>query len=314
MVLYHAISSYQLLEVMLHRYWNHRKEKAILILPDFIQNKYPKYHNLEKKKFFDKVILFPYTKIPHDGEEEIFRSVKAICEKQFPYKLSEFHKIYVAGAHFYFSLYLIKMKIPFIFFEDAAGILSHPEILREGLQRKYPVQEKIAVKYGLFTGENRYITSVICMRKAQAKSFRGKRYVNFSVEDALKSLSFWQLNRFRSLFLSKKIRTNAQVIVLTQQFANLGIMTQKEQEGIYCLLYERKLKDYRLLVKTHPDDRTDYHRIFHGAQVIHEIFPSEFLPYVFYKSPQIVCTLTSTSIENLQNFFTIWQIPLEELQ
>lgn len=314
MVLYHAISSYQLLEAMLHRYWNHRKEKAILILPDFIQNKYPEYYNLEKRKFFDKVILFPYTRIPHEGEEKILDSVKAICEKQFPYKLTEFHKIYVAGAHFYFSLYLIKMKISFIFFEDAAGILSHPEILREGLEKKYPVQEKIAVKYGLFTGENKYISSVICLRRAQTKSFTGKRYVDFSVEHALSNLPFWQLRRFRHLFLSKKIQTNAQVIVLTQQFSNLGIMTQKEQERLYRLLYERKLKDYRLLVKAHPDDRTDYHRIFYGAQVIHEIFPSEFLPYVFYKSPQIVCTLTSTSIESLQNFFTIWQIPLEELQ
>lgn len=130
----------------------------------------------------------------------------------------------------------------------------------------------------------------------------------------MKSLPFWQLRRFRHLFISKKIQTKAQIIVLTQQFANLGIMTQKEQEEVYRRLYEKKLKDYRLLVKVHPDDRTDYREIFNGAQVIHEVFPSEFLPYVFYKCPQIVCTLTSTSIESLQNVFTVWQIPLEELQ
>ena len=57
MVLYHAVSSYQLLEVMLHRIAFHEKEKAILILPDFITGKYPQYKKL--KQFFDTVYLFP---------------------------------------------------------------------------------------------------------------------------------------------------------------------------------------------------------------------------------------------------------------
>lgn len=312
--MYHAISSYQILEVMLHRYWNHRKEKAVLVLPDFIKDKYPQYYKLESKNFFDKVLLFPYTQIPHQGEEAIFCSVKAVLEKQLPYKLSEFHKVYVAGAHFYFSLYLVKMKIPFIFFEDAAGMLSHPEILRDGLEKRYPVQERIAVKYGLFTGDNPYISSVICLKRAQNKFFSEKDCVDFSVEQALKNLSYLQRVRFRHLFLSKKIRTNAQIIVLTQQFSNLGIMTQKQQEMLYSRLYERKLKGFRLIIKVHPDDKTDYRRIFHGAQIIQDIFPSEFLPYVFYKTPQTVCTLTSTSIECLRESFTVWQVPLEELQ
>ena len=41
MVLYHAVSSYQLLEVMLHRMVYHPMEKAVLLLPDFIVGKYP---------------------------------------------------------------------------------------------------------------------------------------------------------------------------------------------------------------------------------------------------------------------------------
>ena len=43
MVLYHAVSSYQLLEVILHRMAFHGNDKAVLILPDFITGKYPKY-------------------------------------------------------------------------------------------------------------------------------------------------------------------------------------------------------------------------------------------------------------------------------
>ena len=40
-VLYHAVSSYQLLEVLLHRRLFHPEEEAALLLPDFIVEKYP---------------------------------------------------------------------------------------------------------------------------------------------------------------------------------------------------------------------------------------------------------------------------------
>ena len=38
-VLYHAVSSYQLLEVMLHRLLVYPGRRAALVLPDFIQEK-----------------------------------------------------------------------------------------------------------------------------------------------------------------------------------------------------------------------------------------------------------------------------------
>ena len=66
-VLYHAVSSYQLLEAMLHRRLFHREERATLLLPDFIVGKYPQWQRLEGP-FFDRVALFPYLLIPH-GEE-----------------------------------------------------------------------------------------------------------------------------------------------------------------------------------------------------------------------------------------------------
>ena len=110
-VLYHAVSSYQLLEVMLHRMTCHPKDRAVLILPDFIQDKYPWFRKLEKG-FFDRVYLFPYLEIPHDREERIVRRVIRCCEKRIPERIGGFSHIYAAGAHFYFTLYLIEKRIP----------------------------------------------------------------------------------------------------------------------------------------------------------------------------------------------------------
>ena len=67
-VLYHAVSSYQLLEVMLHRLLFHSESQAVLLLPDFIVEKYPQWPLLERRGFFNQVRLFPYLRIRH-GEE-----------------------------------------------------------------------------------------------------------------------------------------------------------------------------------------------------------------------------------------------------
>ena len=150
LVLYHAVSSYQLLEVMLHRMIFHKKDRAVLILPDFIVSKYPQYKKLETEKFFHEVYLFPYLFIPHREEDLILKDVTQYYHQMIPYSITDFSNIYVAGAHFYFSLYLIKNQIPFFFFEDAAGIISRSKQLYQILLKKFPVHAKIAQKYGLY--------------------------------------------------------------------------------------------------------------------------------------------------------------------
>ena len=63
-VLYHAVSSYQLLEVLLHRWLFHVEQGSALVLPDFIVEKYPQWQRLEVRVFFHQLALFPYLRIP----------------------------------------------------------------------------------------------------------------------------------------------------------------------------------------------------------------------------------------------------------
>ena len=74
-VLYHAVSSYQLLEVLLHRWLFHGEQGAALVLPDFIVEKYPQWQRLEGRGFFDQVALFPYLRIPHGEEGQVTAQV-----------------------------------------------------------------------------------------------------------------------------------------------------------------------------------------------------------------------------------------------
>ena len=162
-VLYHAVSSYQLLEAVLHRLRFHPGAPAVLLLPDFIAEKYPKYRRLAERGFFQEVRLFPYLRVPHRSEEEVFAEAAQACRKALPCPLGDFSRIYVAGAHFYFTLCLIQAGIPFTFFEDAAGMLTRAGELEANLARRYPLHAAIAAKYGLFDGSCPLAREIVCL-------------------------------------------------------------------------------------------------------------------------------------------------------
>ena len=311
-VLYHAISSYQLLEVMLHRIFFHKKEKAVLILPDFIVGKYPQYPALVTSRFFDEVYLFPYLQIPHRDETHILADVARCYRQTIPYDIASFAQIYVAGAHFYFSLYLIQKKIPFVFFEDAAGMLSRPDTLYGTLRKTYPVHADLAQKYGMFDGSSPLVCRILCLKRAQTRDVSAKKYEDFCVEEALEALSRAKRRRIVRFFLKRQLQTNAQAVLLTQHFANLGVMDTETQRQLYADLRDGALRGVRLAVKPHPDDTLDYGQIFPGVYVIREIFPAELLPYVFRKKPQVLYTFDSTGCENLREHFVIQKIEREK--
>lgn len=304
MILYHAISSYQLLEIILHKLIYHKNKKAILILPDFIVKKYPKYRRLVELEIFSEVYLFPYLYIPHDKEKAIKERVKKAYHALIPYDLDEFSHVYIAGSHFYFSLYLIECHKVFNIFEDAAGMLSRSEELYNNLHKGFPLHAEIAKKYGLFNGENEYIDKIYCLKKLQTQNVMSRQYINFDVEKLLRK-HFIKRKRIIEFFGVPIIKAaKSDVILLTQNFAVLGVMSNDEQDMLYRKLEIKiGLENRGLIIKVHPDDSLKYEEIFPYATIIKEIFPAELLPYIFTKKPDTIMTINSTAIENLKKSF-----------
>ena len=310
-VLYHAVSSYQLLEVLLHRRLFHPESWAALLLPDFIVEKYPQWQRLESRHFFDAVRLFPYLEIPHgDSPREAERIAGEACAAydslDLP-ALETYSKRYVAGAQFYFSLALLKRELPFSFFEDAAGALSHPQREAGILAVRFPVHGAIAQELGLFSGENPLIREIFCCGDAQTQPLSPACPLwDFSVERALDCLPHRQRRRLVKFFLPRLLRTQADVILLTQQLSNLGLLPEERQLALYQSLGEGPLKGARLLVKKHPDDPLDYQQVLPGAQICPVAFPAELLPYAFRgKRPQQVWGLNSAALANLGEHFQV---------
>ena len=100
MILYQALSSYQILECIVHRQVYHREEKCILILGTYITERMPRYRELETKKLFDEVYLFRFGGYRGSGEE-IIRETGEELRRTLPYDIRSFEKILAAGIHTY---------------------------------------------------------------------------------------------------------------------------------------------------------------------------------------------------------------------
>lgn len=311
MILYHAISSLHIIECILHHINYTWREKSILILPDFIVHKYPQYYKLKKLKLFSDVKLFNYMLIPHN-QETVLSDIEKRYKEDIRIDIRKFKQIYCAGAHFYFSLYLINHNIRFICFEDASGMLSRAEEMYATLYSKFPVHAELANQYQLFSLTNPLIMNVYCDKSNQNIDVAGDFYINFQPVQEFERVPEKLQNKIISFFISKKYEINeGDVILLTQHLANLGYMTIERQYELYRYVIMDYLKGKTVIIKKHPDDTMDYKKIFPAVKyVIEEPFPSELLPFVINGKPDKIVTINSTGANFLKRYYNVDYIEL----
>lgn len=303
MILYQALSSYQILECMVHRQVFYKDQKCILILGTYIRERMPKYWELETKGFFDEVYLFRFGGY-RGSEDEIIRQVEEELKISLPYALEDFEKILAAGIHTYLQVYMAFRGIPFEMFEDGSGALSRPWILADIHRKSSPARYELVEKYRLYDHQNSMITKKYCDMKAQEQGFYDKKAEDFQVMEHFHSLTDQKKEDIRHIFtLPFQKGREDRVLLLTQQFANLGQLPYDGQICIYRHLFAYYLRDRKVIIKTHPDDILYYHRLFPEAEVIRETFPSELLPLVFEKMPDSVCTVSSTGVNQIRGEF-----------
>lgn len=308
MVLYHAISAYQLFEVMVHRLKYHKNNYAVLLLPDFIVEKYPHWRQIETSGIFEEVHLFHYMLIPHN-KETILKDLEGQYNAVLAYPADEFCEIYVAGAHFYFSVYLIEKGIPFIVFEDAPGMLGQEERLYENLQKNYPVHAQITEEYGMFRYTSALVKYVLCDRKNRNRTQNEKTFPNTKIFRPVFAFRFLPKNQKNKIYAffkvsDKKINIRNKIVILTQNFAGLGIMPEDRQREIYMRL-SGILNSKKVFLKVHPDDGMQYEEIFEGAEFLPRRVPVEVLLPLLKGKPGRIITFSSSAGNCMENKYPI---------
>lgn len=301
MILYHAITSYHLLNAMVHSAVY--KEEATIVLSQWLPEKFPNIKELED--FFDKVIIV-------DANFRFFHSANATSDyfRSYLIDMDSFSEIYVWGAQFSMGFFLAEEHIPFVCCEEAAGLLSRPEIL-EAIEKNDPLKGKYywdAKELGLYDVTAESVKGILCNVSAQKSSFVvSEKVIDFNITKELMKLSEEKREQIVSFFLPEKNKIEIKreaTLLLTQHFANLKVLSFEQQVLIYQLFVDYFIGDRPLAIKPHPDDLMYYTQIFPEAQIVREKFPAEFMPIIFEQQLNCIATISSTAIYNLRESYS----------
>lgn len=303
MVLFHAVSLYQVLNLVVYRVKKIEKEKSILLIASTALEKMQQYEHLNH--FFKRVIVYDFrqsNRLADNGEllSQYFESV--FREQHFG--LADMEEIYLACAHHAFGIYVAQKRLPFNFVEDGSGALSRPWVL-EKTENKSRIKYQYAKEYGLYDGTNPQIVKRIYNPTNQLGGFERNGDEAFDVVKQLQNLDYETRQEICSVFLKCDkidVQTNS-VLILTEHFANLNLMTWEEQEKIYKLIVDYFVSEKNLIFKTHPDDLMYYSLLFPDSTTICERFPAELLPFVFNQTVETALTISSSSIYGIKKYF-----------
>lgn len=301
MIIYHAITTYHLIEAWTHKALMFPDDPAILLYDDVMEDKFPNMQNLISLNAFTNIIGIPYRKSPRN-EDDLNIWMDSIFSDL---NISSDDDIYVFGGQFYFSYWLIKNSIPFTFGEEASGRLSKPEVVMENDMELNMLRYSIAYENGMYVGDNALVKAKIYNSRAQKEDFVDEKAVDFDVVQKISCLPNVVIENMMAFFNTpRKIKVNQKsVIILTQHFTNLKMMSLDDQISLYTQTIDYYLEKYYPVIKVHPDDQIFYSQIIKNGMVIRERFPSELLPYVFEEMPSKIATISSTGIFSFLSIF-----------
>ena len=297
MDLFHAGTTYQLLCAIV--YQQRKAHPGMLLVSRWIADKYPNLKLLEA--YFERVTPCDF-KFGFDHPNEM--TERYLLE--ITGDLKQYDEIYLWAPQYSLGMYMAEKKLPFVYCEEAAGILSRPEILETIVQRIDPKVYSHNRELGLYSGRVDCVTKRMCNVRAQAEGFKQTEDIlDFDVVEEMMKLPEQTLRNIISFFIPDQrihVDTDA-VFLLTQHFSHLKTMEFEEHALVYQLVADYFFPGRKLVFKPHPDDVMYYTKLFGDAQVIRERFPSEFMPFILDNQPQCVATISSTSIYNLRGHY-----------
>lgn len=303
MILFHAVSLYQVLNLIVYRVKKEEKEKAALLIASTALEKLPHYNQLEH--FFDRIISYDFRQANRlaDSTELLAQYFDGLFREE-QLDIVSMEQIYLACAHHAFGIYMAQKGLHFAFVEDGSGALSRPWVL-EKTEDKSRAKYKYAKEAGLYDGTNINITRRVYNPTNQLDGYIQAGDEAFDIVEELWSMAEEERQKICLLFVQRAqidVPPNS-VLILTEHFANLNLMTWEEQEGIYQLLVDYFASGRNLVFKPHPDDLMYYSLLFPQATIIRERFPAELLPFIFGGKVDTALTISSSSIYGIRKCF-----------
>jgi len=322
MILYHASTMYHLLYCIVHKLTVHENEPCRLLLVESIATQKERRRllgRLRGRGWFEQVNFIPEGKLKfgrgrglneHSSDKEIEAAVKKICRNfalWFREDLRSFDKIYAAADQWSFGISLLYNKVPYIYMEDAGGMLSQQERYLAITKGFSPTNYYISEYLG-GAGRNDIVTKKLCDLACQQPGFADERAEDFSIHKALREKIPHHIDDILYFYRLEKIEVQDDErygLFLTQYIKTMADWSLDSQECLTTLLVDYICPKHKLMLKAHPKDRwLNYRRMFPHATILPNGFPAELLPFILDKPFDVALTASSTSIGGVAPFST----------
>ncbi|WP_312472100.1 polysialyltransferase family glycosyltransferase [Neobacillus sp.] len=129
MILYHVVTTYQLLRCIIYKELFHKEQACYILLSDFIKEKYPQYKQMEGH-FFEKLFVFNSNEFFNDTENNMINNKHELVGKYLNENnidLQAFSEIIVGSPNGYFGNYLLENEVYFTFLEETCELMSRSD-------------------------------------------------------------------------------------------------------------------------------------------------------------------------------------------
>lgn len=309
MILYHAITTYHLLECIVHKINFHKHEDAEILVPRFLYNN---YEGLKENFFFSNVNVFDWDNVGRniDGYsgQDVIRCIdcemkKFWCQDIIDNFQNYFNEINVCSAAYFFGYWLVEKKMTFQWFEEAAGRYSFPEVIMEQDKAVFPIRYELACLNSMYNGNNKYVTKKYVNLCAQDKNVDDPLLEDFNIIQYMKKMDLGEKELIKEFFNvpSNLFFKKNSVLLLTQHFTNLNLLTYNEHRECYQLTLDYFLMDKPICCKLHPSDIMPYEDFLQIDSIINEKFPSELLALDCVGNYDVIASINSTSVYSLSH-------------
>lgn len=307
MILYHALTTYHFLNCVVHRQLFHPNEKATLMID---ANDLPRlgasdYGKIIEAGLFDRILRFPSSQI--NDSDTIGKLDPFFKNLLVPDSIQDFNKIYVAGIHSDFAVYLAAQQIGFSAFEDGSGLLSRQHEFIIGLKLNFPARYRLLDRFGLADFSCEQIDRIFIHEDAQLPSFRDPRTESFDVASEFRRLNKPQQTAILDWFGVSRIDPtkleNRQSLLLGQSLSANRFMSYESECRMLKKIVATYATESELLIKPHPDNLLPLETMFPDAYVFPASFPLELIPLVFPKRLSRLIEIDSAGTRAIHFFF-----------
>lgn len=305
MIIYHVITTYHILKCAVHKLVNHPDEEAAILIPSFLVRIPQGLKNLENSRIFSKVIVFNWDRTK-SGEtlESRMSEIESVLKRQLGKNaLEQATEIDVCRSAYLFGIYLCYKEIPFQWFEEADGRYTNPYPIMGDDKRIWPFRFELASGYGLYAGDNKCVTKKFIKYSSQIEEFPGENTVDFDVISELAKLDESGRASILEFFNAPKdlCFQPHSAFILTQHFTNLSLLSFEDHALCYQLTADYYLGDRKLYCKWHPSDLMPYPEFLENVEMISGEFPSELMTLVCKDKLDIISSISSTGVYNIQS-------------